>query len=844
MQVLKELDPNSSSDNRSSIDLSIVLDKTRRRLEETSGEWLLILDNADDLDAFLGRGPKQDNEDEFAISRFIPRQGRILITTRDRRFQGTVAATSDGMKVDSMSKEDAKYLLIGSIPGYLIRDGSDSMRDAKELIEELGYLPLAIAQAAANILEQQLTLAEYVSFYRDKRQRMNLMQAPAFDFQSTDPRNCSQSVRVTWQISFDILKERFPLSATFLSYIGCFHWRHINRELLRRLPEFRDLDEPTFIQLSKKTLNLSLVEENEDSEPGFIEYSVHPLVHENILGRLPPEEIRRYLEPVIALLSITFPIMYERSTKEWSLAVYLAPHAIRQVELCEEVDLSSEPLIRLLLHMSYFFSQSNLFNVAADLAEKSLLMGYSIWEPNAFELLDLRSNVISRLYDASRFEEAERQARSAIDSLDSVGFRAEKNGETTKMKRIHLLSLLSMTLLANNGHREREEIHREQLASGLVDERTAAGVNIKHNLAHALLQQGKLEDARVINNELLEFSETEEAKSVVSPRLYLILLNLKASIIRRSGFRRAAHNGFVCMDPLPLADEEARLHIHELVFTESVKQLGIEDIDSWKAINNLTGFLAEAVQYSKMGPILQQVLPAGIAAKITIEGKFETPIKEITAKANLYLDFLVSSRGQNESVTEDFRKLLTEWISCSGSSDMPGLRREHGILNNQAVDLQHKGRFEEAEAAHRRAIDLWLAQEKGQIPDVYYYNLMLAIGRQGRVEDACALRETHRAELEAAEAALGTLEERLEEDKGVHNLYLQAQTMLDAGDASRDGEWWQVNARALLKAEQCYGILKPRLLSDTAPHDEEKEVGLMKKTGLKIPFRSKRARNS
>jgi hypothetical protein len=46
-----------------------------------SGEWLLILDNADDLDEFLGRGTKQEDDDEFSISKFIPRQGRVLITT-------------------------------------------------------------------------------------------------------------------------------------------------------------------------------------------------------------------------------------------------------------------------------------------------------------------------------------------------------------------------------------------------------------------------------------------------------------------------------------------------------------------------------------------------------------------------------------------------------------------------------------------------------------------------------------------------------------------------------------------------------------------------------------------
>jgi hypothetical protein len=123
------------------------------------------------------------------------------------------------MRVDAMDENTAQNLLSASVPGYLIRNTSESVDQAKQLVTELGFLPLAIAQAAANILEQQLTLAEYVCFYNDKKHRMGLMQTAAHDFQSTDPRNASQSVHVTWQISFDALKDKFPLSATFLSYI-------------------------------------------------------------------------------------------------------------------------------------------------------------------------------------------------------------------------------------------------------------------------------------------------------------------------------------------------------------------------------------------------------------------------------------------------------------------------------------------------------------------------------------------------------------------------------------------------------------------------------------------------
>jgi hypothetical protein len=226
-QILKELDSESPQQTLTlSDDSSNVLETTRRRLEADPDRWLLILDNADDMDAFLGRNPNPDDNQGLSISQFLPRHGRMLITTRDRRFQGTVAAASNGMKIDSMTEEEATKLLLASIPGYLMREDWQSPNHAQELVRELGYLPLAIAQAAANIVEQQLTLDEYVSFFQNKKERMGLMEAPAHDFQTTDPRNASQSVNVTWQISFDVLVEKHPLSAKLLMYIGCLLAKH------------------------------------------------------------------------------------------------------------------------------------------------------------------------------------------------------------------------------------------------------------------------------------------------------------------------------------------------------------------------------------------------------------------------------------------------------------------------------------------------------------------------------------------------------------------------------------------------------------------------------------------
>jgi hypothetical protein len=177
-QILGMLDVTSSQPLQSSDSPSLLM-QIGTRLEETSGHWLLILDNAHHLDQFMGT-VNQDN----SISQYIPRRGRILITTRDRRFQGSFAASSNGLCVDLMSAEEAESLLLKSVPQHFA-----NIFMAKELVDELGYLPLAIAQAAANILDQQLSFAEYVRLFQEKKRRVRLVQKPAFGFANRGPGN-------------------------------------------------------------------------------------------------------------------------------------------------------------------------------------------------------------------------------------------------------------------------------------------------------------------------------------------------------------------------------------------------------------------------------------------------------------------------------------------------------------------------------------------------------------------------------------------------------------------------------------------------------------------------------
>ena len=134
--------------------------------------FLLVLDNADDLDQFLGKAAGTTS-----FTAHLPSKGDILITTRDPRFLGGFVPAGQGMRIEQLKRCDAEALLNKSIPGHLVN--TVRQEETTLLLDMLGDLPLAIAQAAANINELQLSLSEYISAYQTT-QRSMVMREPVF----------------------------------------------------------------------------------------------------------------------------------------------------------------------------------------------------------------------------------------------------------------------------------------------------------------------------------------------------------------------------------------------------------------------------------------------------------------------------------------------------------------------------------------------------------------------------------------------------------------------------------------------------------------------------------------
>jgi hypothetical protein len=184
----KFLPPPDTKDDDSHILMSV-----RDWLNE-HGPWLLILDNADDLELFFS-----PTEQTQPLVNYLPRSqnGCILITSRDRRVGERLAGRENCISVLPPDQDEAENLL----QSKLASDVWDK-RAAGTLIEALERLPLAITQAAAFISENSLSLDEYLeAFQTDDSELVELLSEDSGDIRR-DVQN-GNSVMRTWKLSFD-----------------------------------------------------------------------------------------------------------------------------------------------------------------------------------------------------------------------------------------------------------------------------------------------------------------------------------------------------------------------------------------------------------------------------------------------------------------------------------------------------------------------------------------------------------------------------------------------------------------------------------------------------------------
>lgn len=264
-------------------------------LSENRG-WLLIFDNLETVDMILPYLPDKI-------------KGHILITTRNARLDYGTSYLLDVFDLDEalifMKKRLSKTNEC-KMEYYKYKDFSEK---SIALIKRLGYLPLALEQAAAYIKEVRCSISDYLELLKQS-------SVDAFSDKYASPEYYTSIVTSTWNISFAALEDSSQQLINLCAYMGA------DNIPVKFFAEMRDLlPNPLKNALSKQlTLNRIVTGLRTYSlVSGTVEYiNIHRLVQEVIRKHHEIEEennfgVNRWLQLDFNMLESYLPSSCEET---------------------------------------------------------------------------------------------------------------------------------------------------------------------------------------------------------------------------------------------------------------------------------------------------------------------------------------------------------------------------------------------------------------------------------------------------------------------------------------------------------------------------------------------------
>ncbi|OAL06354.1 TPR-like protein [Phaeosphaeriaceae sp. SRC1lsM3a] len=310
--------------------------------------WLLVLDNVDDAHFLLDRPTTSLTDASKPLREYLPHceRGSILITTRNEGAARKLVEQRDIIVLEPMSEAQALVLLEKKL------GPQEDCSNAAELVVALDCMPLAIVQAAAYIVQRapRYSVARYLDDYRkSERKRTSLLEYD--DGQLRRDWEATNSIIVTWQMSFEYIQQTRRSAAELLSLMSFFDRQGIPEDLLRhrgnREEDDGDEQGPTTgaadidVEEDDALRSSTSIESEEDTfeddvvalrnfcfistETGGMSFEMHALVQLATRTWLTTNrQLEQWKQQFISNLSAAFPTgAYEN----WAVCRPLFPHA-------------------------------------------------------------------------------------------------------------------------------------------------------------------------------------------------------------------------------------------------------------------------------------------------------------------------------------------------------------------------------------------------------------------------------------------------------------------------------------------------------------------------------------
>lgn len=329
---------------------------------EQNDNWLFIYDNA---------------ENEQELTNFLPlvNTGHILITSRNQYWHNRKRIAVDVFQPQEVADFFNRFELEGS------------PEDAEELAKELGHLPLALAQAAAYMLENNKSYQEYLTLFQ--RYRLEVFEKAEYESPY------GQTVATTWHISLEKIGDES--AKQLIGLLAFLAPDHIQKEIFIKAAEH--LPEPLasavtneldFNNTIKSLARYSLIQ----CEQG--QMRIHRLLQE-VIRQLLEDKQAYYLSCCVSFLNKLF-IYNQFDMKSWENCASLMPHV--QSALLHEEKLKTETvtIADLYINGAEWFRHIAQFEKSLEWHEKALILYKKAFGSNHPNVATIYNNIGS-IYD-------------------------------------------------------------------------------------------------------------------------------------------------------------------------------------------------------------------------------------------------------------------------------------------------------------------------------------------------------------------------------------------------------------------------------------------------------------
>jgi len=529
---------------------------------ETHSQWLIIMDNADDLQIlrdFLPTGGK----------------GHIIITTRSQATR----AIAQPLEVTQLEPDDGALFLLrraGIIPADAsLSDASEENQAAARAIADLlDGLPLALDQAGAYIEEMRCTLSDYKERYQTQRTIL-LNERGRF---SVHP----ASVATTFSLSFQLVQKANRAAADLLRFFAFLSPEAIPIYLLREgapdlgKPLRHIARDPQQLDRALSTLyRYSLV--RRDAATNMI--YVHRLVQAVLKDEMSDRTQHQWAERTVRAVNRAFP---SGEVETWQRCRQLIPQAHVCMALIDQWQMSSPEALGLLIDAAYYLYAHAQYTEAEPLLESALAICERVLGTEHPDTAPSLNNLATVYSAQGKYEQAELLLERAL-AICEKRLRAE-HPETA-------LSLDNLALLywRQGKYAQAEPLYQRALAIfekelGAEHPRTALSLN---NLAALYGSQGKYAQAEPLNQRALAICEKELGAE--HPNTATSLHNLAVNYYNQGKYEQA--------EPL---------YQRALAICEGV--LGTEHPETARNLDSLARLYRSQGKYAQAEPLYQRAL--------------------------------------------------------------------------------------------------------------------------------------------------------------------------------------------------------------------------------------------